>query len=316
MIGPIVERVGEAWLACALIQAMLWLVQRRTRNAGIVDVGWALTFTVAIGIYAARATSPITAWLPLAAIVAVWSVRLGGYLIARGAASPPEEGRYVELRARWGDRAGSRFFVFFQAQAALTALLSSALVVPFVAAPRWCALQAAGVALSAIGVLGETIADAQLHRWRRDPAHRGQVCDVGLWSWSRHPNYFFEWCVWLGYAIHGLAFAPYGLIAIVPQALLLCSILFVTGIPPTEKQSLASRGDAYRAYQARVSKFVPWPPKRRDPDVRISDEFYVLHRFYTGMSAPCCTLGCHDQGARRHGRNEILPGLRPLAGAR
>ena len=75
-------------------------------------------------------------------------------------------------------------------------------------------------------------------------------------------NYFFEWCVWLGYAVYGLAFAPSGLVAIVPQALLLSSILFVTGIPPTENQSIRSRGDAYRAYQARVNKFVPWPPKR------------------------------------------------------
>ena len=80
--------------------------------------------------------------------------------------------------------------------------------------------------------------------------------------YSYFGNYFFEWCVWLGYAIHGLAFWPYGLIAVVPQALLLCSILFVTGIQPTEIQSIRSRGDAYRAYQARVSKFVPWPPKR------------------------------------------------------
>ncbi len=75
-------------------------------------------------------------------------------------------------------------------------------------------------------------------------------------------NYFFEWCVWLGYAVYGLAFGAWGLVALVPQALLLCSMLFVTGIPPTEAQSIKSRGDAYRAYQARVSKFVPWPPKR------------------------------------------------------
>ncbi|MEO6773084.1 MAG: DUF1295 domain-containing protein [Kofleriaceae bacterium] len=74
-------------------------------------------------------------------------------------------------------------------------------------------------------------------------------------------NYFFEWCVWLGYAVYGLAFGWWGLIALIPQALLLCSILFVTGIPPTEMQSIRSRGDAYRAYQKRVSKFVPWPPK-------------------------------------------------------
>ena len=75
-------------------------------------------------------------------------------------------------------------------------------------------------------------------------------------------NYFFEWCVWLGHAVYGLAFYPYGLIAVIPPALLLSSILFVTGIPPTEAQSIKSRGDAYRAYQRRVSKFIPWPPKR------------------------------------------------------
>ena len=68
--------------------------------------------------------------------------------------------------------------------------------------------------------------------------------------------------MWLGYAVYGLAFGWWGLIALFPQALLLCSILFVTGIPPTEMQSIRSRGDAYRAYQKRVSKFVPWPPKR------------------------------------------------------
>jgi steroid 5-alpha reductase family enzyme len=75
-------------------------------------------------------------------------------------------------------------------------------------------------------------------------------------------NYFFEWCVWLGHAIYGLAFAPWGLIALAPQALLLASILWVTGIPPTEAQSIRSKGDAYRAYQRRVSAFVPRPPKR------------------------------------------------------
>ena len=68
--------------------------------------------------------------------------------------------------------------------------------------------------------------------------------------------------MWLGYAVYGVAFAPWGLVAVVPQAIILGSIFGVTGIPPTEKQALRSKGDAYRAYQARVSKFVPWPPKR------------------------------------------------------
>ena len=265
MIEVVALRLAEAWLACALVQLVLWLVAQRTRNAGIVDVGWALTFVVVIGVYAATATVPLIDALPIAAVVVVWSVRLAGYLIARGAARSPEEGRYADLRARWGAGATVKFFVFFQAQAALTAILSTALVVPFVIAPRSCVLPAIGIAISAIGIVGETLADAQLARFRRDPANRGKVCELGLWGWSRHPNYFFEWCVWIGYAVYGFAFGSWGLIALGAQALILASIWGVTGIPPTEAQALRSKGDAYRAYQARVSKFVPMLPRTRPP---------------------------------------------------
>ena len=263
MLAAIGAQLGLAWAVCALVQALLWLVAQRTRNAGIVDVGWALTFAVVAGVYAARATAPAAGWLPIAAVVIVWSVRLGGYLLARGAATGPEEGRYADLRARWQPHAARRFFVFFQAQAALTALLSSAFVVPFLATPRCPALLWAGTALAALAIAGESLADAQLRRWKRDPSHRGQVCEAGLWGYSRHPNYFFEWCVWLGYAVYGIAFAPWGLVALAGQAIILASIFGVTGIPPTEKQALRSKGEAYRAYQKRVSRFVPLPPKPR-----------------------------------------------------
>jgi steroid 5-alpha reductase family enzyme len=267
MIGALAIRLAEAWAVCAAVQLALWAVAQRTRNAGIVDVGWALSFALVVALYASRATAPVAAWAPIAAVAAAWSLRLGGYLIARGAARAPEDGRYADLRQRWAPRAGRRFFVLFQAQAALTALLSSAFVVPFVAAPwdgGW--LRGLGAAIAAAGVLGETTADAQLARWKRDPAHRGAVCDAGLWSRSRHPNYFFEWCVWVGYAVYGLAFAPAGVIALVGQAIIFGSIFWVTGIPPTEKQALRSKGDAYRQYQARVSRFIPLPPKARGRD--------------------------------------------------
>jgi len=266
VIATLAARLGEAWAACASIQALLWTIALRSRNAGIVDVGWALTFAVVVVVFATGATQPAAVWAPIAIVVAAWSVRLGGYLIARGAATGPEEGRYADLRARWAPHAQRRFFVFFQAQALLTAVLSSAFVVPFFVAPwdgGW--LRAIGAAVAALGVIGETAADAQLRRWKRDPAHRGRVCDVGLWSWSRHPNYFFEWCVWLGHAVYGVAFAPWGLVALAGQAIILGSIFGVTGIPPTEAQSLRSKGDAYRDYQKRVSKFIPLPPKSAAP---------------------------------------------------
>ena len=262
MIAALAVRIGQAWALCAAVQLALWLVQLRTRNAGIVDIGWALGFALVAATFAASATAPLAAWAPIAAVVCAWSLRLGGHLIARGAARAPEDGRYADLRQRWAPRAARRFFVFFQAQAALTALLSTAFAVPFLTAPSdggW--LRALGAAIAAAGLSGETIADAQLARWKRDPARRGQVCDAGLWSWSRHPNYFFEWCVWVGHAVYGLAFGPWGLIALGGQAVILASILKVTGVPATEAQALRSKGDAYREYQKTVSTFLPRPPK-------------------------------------------------------
>jgi steroid 5-alpha reductase family enzyme len=263
MIAVLAIRVGEAWALAAGLQLVLWLVQQRTRNAGIVDVGWALAFSLVIAAFAWGAASPLAAWAPLAVVVAAWSLRLGGYLIARGAARSPEEGRYVHLRQRWAAKAAPRFFVFFQVQAALTGLLSTAFVVPFVVAPwdtGW--LRALGAAIAVGGIAGEATADAQLARWKRDPGHRGQVCDVGLWAYSRHPNYFFEWCVWVGYAVYGLAFWPYGLIALGGQALILASILKVTGIPATEAQALRSKGELYRRYQQTTSAFLPRPRRK------------------------------------------------------
>src|SRR5689334_418713 len=222
MIAALAIRLAEAWALCAAVQLVLWAIQQRTRNAGIVDVGWALSFSAVAAGFAWQASAPVTAWAPIAAIACAWSLRLGGYLVARGAARAPEDGRYADLRRRWAPHAGRRLFVLFQAQAALTAILSTAFAVPFVAAPwdrGW--LRGLGAAIAVAGVVGEAVADAQLARWKRDPGRRGAVCDAGLWAYSRHPNYFFEWCVWLGHAVYGLAFAPWGLIALGGQAVIL-----------------------------------------------------------------------------------------------
>jgi steroid 5-alpha reductase family enzyme len=256
-----------AWSLVAALQLVLWLIAERTKNAGIVDVGWAGSFSLVIALFAWRAHTPATTFAPMAAVAVLWSARLALYLLARGAASGPEEGRYRDLRQRWAPHASRSFFIFFQAQAALTAFLAIAMVVPFVRAPiagldplRWL-----GTAVSILGILGETLADRQLDTFRR--AHAGQkaVCEVGLWRYSRHPNYFFEWLVWVGYALHCLAY-PTGWLALLGQAVILASIWKVTGIPATEAQALRSRGDAYRDYQSRVSVFVPWPPKPRGND--------------------------------------------------
>ena len=98
------------------------------------------------------------------------------------------------------------------------------------------------------------------HRFRADPANRGRFISTGVWEWSRHPNYFFEWLVWVGYAVFALG-SPWGWLGLIAPALMLHFLLNVTGIPMTEELSLKSKGDAYREYQRTTSAFVPWFPK-------------------------------------------------------
>ena len=151
--------------------------------------------------------------------------------------------------------------MLFQAQALIAALLS----LPFLAAAynRHDGLEALewiGLGVWLAGLVCEVQADRQLDRFRRDPSNRGAVIETGLWRYSRHPNYFGQWLTWCGYALVGLA-APWGWVGLLSPALMLCLILFVTGVPPLERQMLASRGEAYRRYQRRTSMFVPLPPR-------------------------------------------------------
>ncbi len=122
-------------------------------------------------------------------------------------------------------------------------------------------LDALGALVLLTSVVGESIADRQLERFRADPANKGRVCRDGLWRYSRHPNYFFEWIHWLAYVplTAGTGWLPYMFIA---PLILVLLIVFLTGIPPTEAQSLRSRGEAYREYQRTTSAFFPWFPRR------------------------------------------------------
>ena len=105
------------------------------------------------------------------------------------------------------------------------------------------------------------MADSQLKRFRTDPANKGRVCDLSLWRWSRHPNYFFQWFGWLAYPVIAINPGyPWGFAALVAPIFMYWILNYVTGIPPLEAQMLRSRGDAYRAYQAHTSKFFPFPP--------------------------------------------------------
>ncbi|HXV64445.1 MAG TPA: DUF1295 domain-containing protein [Vicinamibacteria bacterium] len=250
----------EGWALVILLFVALWLVELRKGDASLVDAGWAASVGFLAVFFAARGPGLFDRRLLMGFVVALWASRLAAYIVLRHHRSG-EDGRYQEIRVRWGERAHRFFFFFYQAQGLLAALLSLPfLLIAFDERPAIGALEIAGYTLSLAALLFESLADRQLARHRRDPAMRGKTCRTGLWRYSRHPNYFFEWLIWVGYAIAALR-APYGVAALASPLLMLYLVLRVTGIPPTEERALRRRGDEYRRYQRTTSVFVPWFPR-------------------------------------------------------
>lgn len=248
----------QAWAVAAALMALLWLLHFPLKNAAIVDVGWAMGLILIAFLYAWQGPGNPLRKVLLAAMVGAWGLRLAVYLFLARIAGKEEEGRYRELRRQWRTNIGRKFFLFFQFQALLDVFLS----LPFLLAvlntdPRISLLEWLGLGLAAVSIVGESLADGQLHRFKSDPGNRGKVCQTGLWRYSRHPNYFFEWLIWCAYFLFALA-SPYGYLAIVCPLLMLYFLFRVTGIPATEAQALRSRGEEYRKYQEETSAFVPW----------------------------------------------------------
>lgn len=246
---------------CGLF-ALLYLAARRIDNYGIVDIAWSYAFAALALYYALAAPGwPVRRAL-IGGMAGIWSLRLGTHLYRRVRAHHPnEDGRYVQLRRDWVANFGPKMFGFFQMQAASVVLLGVVFLVGCLnPSPQVHPLEFAGTLVWLLALSGESLADHQLAAFKRDPAARGRVCTVGLWRYSRHPNYFFEWLIWVAYFVFSLA-SPYGWVAVIGPASILFLLLRVTGIPLTEEQSVRSKGDAYRRYQQTTRAFVPWFPK-------------------------------------------------------
>jgi steroid 5-alpha reductase family enzyme len=252
--------VGSAAAAGLLLG--LWLLQLRTGDATAVDAGWAASLALLAGLYGALGPGDLSHRVLIAVIGGLESVRIAALVLGR--VGKEEDSRYQELRRRWRERSREQrsFFVFYQAQAFLAAVLAIPfLLVSFNRSDGLEPLEWAGAALWLLAASLEAGADFQLARFKADPANKGRTMRAGLWRYSRHPNYFFQWLTWVAYALVALA-TPWGWIALLSPAIILYLILFVTGIPPAEESSLRSRGEDYRRYQRETSAFVPWFPRR------------------------------------------------------
>lgn len=249
-------------IAAAIAMAIGWEIQRRTRNAGLVDAIWAAAMGGAAVYYACVGEGSELVRLLVAMLGGLWGARLSLFLLAR-ILREPEDGRYRFLREHWKDDQG-RFFGFFMLQAAFTATFS----IPFWIAANnpgseWNGWLIGGLLVWAGALLGESIADQQLARFRHSAASRGKTCRAGLWRYSRHPNYFFEWLHWFAWVLLSVG-SPWWWLSLLGPLLMGSSLVWITGIPFTEAQSMRSRGDDYRRYQQETSMFFPWFPRRAD----------------------------------------------------
>ena len=246
-------------LACCIIMVFVYLWARKIKNAGVVDIFWSYNFPVIAIILLLLAPGFETRKLLICGMVIIAGARLGTHLAIRVLKHlHDEEPRYAQIRKEWGDSAEVKMFFFFQFQAVFNVLLAIPFfVITHNTSTGLSPIEYGGVALWLISVIGEATADAQLAAFKKNPANKGKICDTGLWGYSRHPNYFFEWLMWVSYFVFALA-SPYGYLAVISPAIILYLLLKVTGIPTTEAQSLRSKPEAFKAYQKKVSVFVPW----------------------------------------------------------
>lgn len=242
--------------------AIGWRVGLSSGKSGRIDAIWSFATGAAGAAAALMADGMLERRLLVAGMMALWGLRLGLYTWRR--AEGQDDPRYADLKRQWGPEAPRKLFVFLQVQAVAAMPLALAAFVAAATPRAALGLQdALGLAIFIAALAGESLADRQMARFRSDPANRGRICDQGLWGWSRHPNYFFEWIGWFAYPAIAIAGAYWaGWLAFAAPALMYWLLVHVSGVPPLEQQLQKSRPEAFARYKRDVSVFVPLPPAR------------------------------------------------------
>ena len=253
--------VVTAYLVMAAVMAGLWVLQLRVRNASIADVGWCAGLIVVVLWYAIQATGEPERKMLVAALAVLYAGRLGFYIFLNRVIGKTEDARYRRLREQWGASESVRMFGYFQLQALAVAAFS----LPFLVLiqhprPPFALIELVGLLIWIVAVSGEAMADRQLAQFRSKSWNRDRVCRDGLWRYSRHPNYFFEWLHWWAYVVMGVSTSGWLLTWIGPVGMG-WALLKVSGIPRAERQALESRGEDYREYQRTTNAFFPWFPR-------------------------------------------------------
>jgi steroid 5-alpha reductase family enzyme len=241
----------------AILFAVMWAVCVKVGNYGFLDVTWTLSIGLLALIDSLAGPGTPERRMLFAALGLAWSLRLGLFVLQRVLKHHPgEDKRYRSLREQW--KTPGAFLLFFELQALIAVIFSA----PFLCAAfaddvQIGILEWSGLVIVLVGIVGEAVADLQAKAFKERQQGKKRILDVGLWRYSRHPNYFFEMLVWIGFGLAAVSL-PHGWTAIACPMLISYFLLRVTGIPLTEKHSLETYGQAYRDYQYRTSAFIPW----------------------------------------------------------
>lgn len=252
--------LGGALIIGVVSMFLLWLYYLKSDNPSVVDIGFGANVSLMILWYWYILPEVSLFTMALSGLGLVWGLRLTWYLGLRNL-SGHLDGRYVDMQRRWArDIQPRKFLGFFQAQAVLDFILSLPFfwILYYHQELNWSA--SIWVAIASLAIVGESVADYQLKRFKKTNEGKARVLNTGLWKYSRHPNYFFELVFWVsvGLLVAGL---PWGWLFLVIPIMMLHFIWNVTGIPETELQNLRSKKQAYEKYQKTTSVLVPWPPK-------------------------------------------------------
>ena len=237
------------------VMVALWLVSLKLRDVSFIDAVWPLAMLFLALVTLPRADGDPVRKALLLGIVALWAVRLGGHLFSRWRAHGADA-RYVAI-LRSQDKKGWSF----GKTALLMVFLPQAVQLGQVSAlPPLGLIAAVGAVLAIVGLVFETVGDAQLEAFKKDPDNKGKVLDTGLWRYTRHPNYFGDACVWWGLWLIAAESGAIGLWSIAGPIFLTFTLTRWSGIGITEKATHRSR-PGYADYVERTSAFIPWPPK-------------------------------------------------------
>lgn len=257
MVGVLLFNLG----VILTLVTLLWMVSVALRDASIIDPFWGTGFVALAWLTAAQVAPTSTRDYLILAMVTLWGLRLSLYLLWRNAGAG-EDRRYAQMRARndpgfWW----KSWYMVFALQGVLTWIIGMAVQVPLASEQYSVDLglfDFVGMAVYGIGLFFEAVGDWQLTRFKGDPANAGRVMDRGLWRYTRHPNYFGDFCVWWGMYLVAVAAGAWW--TVFGPAIMSYFLLRISGVTLLERD-IADRRPEYRRYQEATSTFFPWFPR-------------------------------------------------------